>query len=546
MSLRYLSRSWSGWLFGLMLSLFVSSAVLAADDFLPVEEAFKIEAVASADGQVQLNFTIAPKTHLYRDRLIFAGLPDTVSVGAPVMPDGKRQYDATFEKEVEVYYEGLAITLPVQADAGVAFLKLGYQGCADEGLCYPPQTRFFKLTLAEAGKIASVEPATSEEAEKAATAGASAPVAASAAAPNPAPQPASASQASGSSIENALASGSLLKIVGVFFVAGLLLSFTPCVLPMVPILSSIIVGEGQNVSRLRGFMLALSYSQGMSLVYISQTRDVVLGGSALYALAWGMSVPLLLVGVSAGSLLPRTGMWMESVKTVFGMLMLGVAWWLVSPVLPDWALLGTAGLWLMLGGSFMGAFDSIGPQASVLHRALKAFGFAFVVLGVFQLYGAVTGASSPWDPLGRALSKTVVTAQAAVPGVASASSTADALPFKKVRTPEELDAALAEAKTQGKVALVDFYADWCVACKEMEHLTFTDTQVKAWMAQSVLIQADVTDVTDGTKALLKRFGLFGPPGIIFFDAVGNEVKDARVIGFQKPEEFILSLQKVRP
>jgi thioredoxin:protein disulfide reductase len=636
MSLRFLSRSWSSCLLGLMLGMFLSLSAHAADDFLPVEEAFKFEAVASANGGVQLRFNIAPKTHLYRDRLSFKGVPDAVAFGTPEMPEGKRQYDETFGKEVEVYYERLDINLPVVAAAGGAFLKLGYQGCADEGLCYPPQTRFFKLIVAEGGKVSAVEAVTQEDAEKA-TASAPAASGAATAAASKATASGGASS-SGSSIENALASGSLLKIVGVFFVAGLLLSFTPCVLPMVPILSSIIVGEGQNVSRLRGFMLALSYSQGMAvvytglgvaagllgeglaaylqtpavlgtfgvllvlfslsmfgayelqmpsfiqgrltersgqmkggsligvfimglisalivgpcvtgplagaLVYISQTHDVVLGGSALYALAWGMSMPLLLVGVSAGSLLPRTGMWMESVKTVFGMLMLGVAWWLVSPVLPAWALLGTAGLWLLLGGAFMGAFDTIGPQASVLHRTLKAFGFAMVVLGVFQLLGAVTGASSPWAPLSTVLNKTVVTAQAAVPGASSPAAT-EGLAFKKVRTPEELDAALAEAKSQGKDAMVDFYADWCVACKEMEHMTFTNAEVKAWMGQSVLIQADVTDVTDGTKALLKRFGLFGPPGIIFFDAAGSEVKEARVIGFQKPEEFMVSLKKVR-
>jgi thiol:disulfide interchange protein DsbD len=639
MNLRTLTRPWRGWLAAAL--LLGSASVHAADDFLPVEDAFKIEVSAAASGEVQIEVAIAPRTHLYRDRLSFKGVPDAVKVGTPALPEGKRQFDETFGKEVEVYYDHLSAKVPVQGASGSAFIQMGYQGCADDGLCYPPQTRVFRMTLAEGGKVTAIAAATPEEADKA-LAVATAPtepaakVEASASTTAAAVTAAAAPKASGSSIETALASGNLFKIVGVFFIAGLLLSFTPCVLPMVPILSSIIVGEGQNVSRVRGFTLALSYSQGMALVYtalgvaagllgeglaaylqnpwvlgtfgillvlfslsmfgayelqmpsfiqgrltersgqlkggslvgvfvmglisalivgpcvtgplagalvyISQTRDVVFGGMALYALAWGMSMPLLLVGVSAGSLLPSTGMWMESVKTLFGMLMLGVAWWLVSPVLPPMALLALAGVWLALGGAFLGAFDTIGPQASLRHRAAKGLGAVLLVMGVFELVGSVTGAASPWSPLSE---MRPVVASASPAGAKLANAEGNKIAFKKVSGPAELEAALAEASAQGKVAMVDFYADWCVACKEMEHLTFSDERVREWMANAALIQADVTEVTPDTKGLLKRFGLFGPPGIVFFDPKAGELSHARVIGFQKAEDFLRHLVSVR-
>jgi thiol:disulfide interchange protein DsbD len=648
MKTKLLPHFWLRWMTSLMVSLLIAGPGFAADDFLSVEEAFKIGVAPSSSGDaVLLNFTIAPRTHLYRDRLSFKGVPDGVKLGAPVLPQGKRQFDETFGKDVEVYYDQLAVSVPVTAGSGkAAIVQVNYQGCADDGLCYPPQTRYWKMTLGEGGKVASIEAIPSDDADAAVAAlkaAAPAPVAAAipalAVGTEAAAKSADASS-KGSSIENALASGSMFKIVGVFFIAGLLLSFTPCVLPMVPILSSIIVGEGQDVSRLRGFTLALSYSQGMAvvytalgvaagllgeglaaylqtpavlgtfgvllvlfslsmfgayelqmpsfiqghlsqksgqlkggsligvfvmglvsalivgpcvtgplagaLVYISQTRDVVIGGSALYALAWGMSMPLLLVGVSAGALLPRTGMWMESVKTVFGMLMLAVAWWLVSPVLPPVALLGLLGVWFALGGSFLGAFDTIGPQASIRHRAAKGMGAVLMVLGVFQLVGAFTGATSPWAPLSE-MRPVIASANAATAGKVASNASGkgeQALPFKKVNGPEELKAALAEASAQGKIAMVDFYADWCVACKEMEHLTFKDERVRQWMSKASLIQADVTEVNADTKALLKQFGLFGPPGIVFFDQKGAELSQSRVIGFQKAEEFVRSLMSV--
>lgn len=412
-------------------------------------------------------------------------------------------------------------------------------------------------------------------------------------------------------VELILKSGSLLAIVPAFILIGLGLAFTPCVLPMVPILSSIIVGEGGQVRRARGFILSLSYSLGMAivytilgvaagllgeglsaalqnpwvlgafgilmvamslsmfgfyelqmpgsvqtrlasasgrqrsgklagvfamgaisalivgpcvaaplagaLVYISQTRDVLVGGAALFSMAVGMSVPLLLVGVSAGSLLPRAGMWMDSVKRFFGVLMLAMALWLVSPVLPG---LVQMLLWAVL---------LIGYGAYLLRRrgawVSMAAGIVFAVLGAVQLVGAATGGRDALDPLANLRG-------AAQPGLA----------FTRIKTVDQLDAAL--ASTGGKTVMLDFYADWCVSCKEMERMTFPDPAVKAKLSNTLLLQADVTANDEADKALLKRFGLFGPPGIILFDRNGHEIQDGRVIGYQDTSKFLGALQKL--
>ncbi|MRW94876.1 protein-disulfide reductase DsbD, partial [Duganella sp. FT80W] len=410
-------------------------------------------------------------------------------------------------------------------------------------------------------------------------------------------------------LEAALKSGKLLAILPLFALLGLGLSFTPCVLPMVPILSSIIVGEGANTSRSRGLALSATYALGMALVYtalgvaaglageglasalqnpwvlgafallmallslsmfgfyelqvpaalqsklsaasnrqasgklagvfvmgaisalivgpcvaaplaaalvyISQSRDVVIGGSALFAMAVGMSVPLLLVGVSAGALLPKAGMWMDAVKRFFGVLMLAVGWWLVSPVLPvvvqmmGWAALFVGyGMYLLLNrGQWLA----------------KTVGVLFAVLGLAQLIGVVSGGRDPLAPLAHLTGQTHDTP----------------LTFKRIKNVQQLDAILAQ--TGGKTVMLDFYADWCVSCKEMEKLTFVDPQVRAKLANTILLQADVTANDDEDKAMLKRFGLFGPPGIILFDKQGKEIPQARVIGFQDAAKFTASL-----
>jgi thiol:disulfide interchange protein DsbD len=257
-----------------------------------------------------------------------------------------------------------------------------------------------------------------------------------------------------------------------------------------------------------------------ALVYISQTRNVVIGGAALFAMAIGMSIPLLLVGVSAGSLLPRAGAWMDSVKRFFGVLMLAMALWLVSPVLP--AALQMA-LWaaLLLGYGFY-------LMRPARNWGASALGAAFAVLGVVQLIGLASGGRDALAPLAHLN-----------PGAAQVQR----LQFTRVKTVAQLDAALAQ--TGGKTALLDFYADWCVSCKEMEKLTFVEPAVQARLAGSVLLQVDVTANDADDKAMLKRFNLFGPPGIIMFDARGQEIPDSRVIGYQNVDKFTASLAKLK-
>jgi thioredoxin:protein disulfide reductase len=424
-------------------------------------------------------------------------------------------------------------------------------------------------------------------------------------------------------VESALKSGSLLTIAGVFFAAGLLLAFTPCVLPMVPILSSIIVGQGAPVSRVRGLSMALAYSLGMALVYtafgvvagllgeglaaalqnpwvlgafalmlatlslsmfgvfelqmpgfvqsrltetssrlpggrfvgvflmgglsalivgpcvaaplagalvfISQTKNVVIGGLALFSLAMGMSVPLLLVGVSAGSLLPRAGAWMNGVKSFFGVLLLAVALWIVSPVVPGWALMVVIGAALLIGAVYLTLFDKLAESATGRQRLAKGVALVLAVLGTTQVVGALSGGSNPVQPLAHLARG----AAAAAEGAAT-----KATDFRRVRNLAELDDVL---KTARRPVVLDFYADWCVSCKEMEHFTFNDSSVRTRMAGALLLQADVTANSADDKALLKRFGLFGPPGILFFDSQGHEQAEARVIGFLPPQRFAAAL-----
>ncbi|MFC5512949.1 protein-disulfide reductase DsbD [Massilia jejuensis] len=587
--------------------LFAACMLLAApgraEEFLDPAVAFTFSARMEGERTAVVTYAIADGYYMYRERFKFSASGATL--GAPQLPPGKVKYDQTFEKDVETYKGAVTIRIPVES-AGAFTLSATSQGCADAGLCYPPQEHSARLSVGGAAAPglpigANAAPSSSIPSAPAALRGG--PVAGMA-------QPANApSEMAG--IDAILQGGRLLAIVPAFALLGLGLAFTPCVLPMVPILSSIIVGEGGKARRSRGLLLSVTYSLGMAivytalgvaagligeglaaalqnpwvlgafallivamalsmfgfyelqvpaalqsrlagasnrqatgklagvfamgaisalivgpcvaaplagaLVYISQTRDVLIGGAALFSMAVGMSIPLLLVGVSAGSLLPRAGAWMEAVKRFFGVLMLAMALWLVSPVLPP--LLQMA-LWaaLLLGyGMYLVSRRG--------HWAAMAFGAAFGILGALQLVGAATGGRDPLAPL------------AHLTGTAS-----HGLTFKRVKTVADLDAAL--AANPGKTAMLDFYADWCVSCKEMEKLTFVDPAVQAKLADTVLLQVDVTANDAHDKAMLKRFALFGPPAIIFFDRAGAEIPDSRVIGYQNAAKFLGSLQKL--
>ncbi len=606
-------------------------AQAAGNEFLAPEEAFRISARQVQDGKsVEVRFEIAPGYYMYRERLGFGAAPEGTSV-TPAVPPGQIKYDATFEKNVEIYHDALVIPVALAAAGGEYKLSVTSQGCAEKGLCYPPRTDDFKVE-SSGGGITRVSLLTAEQSgawtpAAAAATTAAAVTAAPAVAQAPPATPAATPAASSGSIDTALKSGSLLTIAAVFALAGVLLSFTPCVLPMVPILSSIIVGQGTNVSRLRGFSLALSYSLGMALVYtlfgvvagllgeglaaalqnrwvlgsfalllaglslsmfgfyelqmpsfiqskmtetsgrlqggrlagvfamggmsalivgpcvaaplagalvyISQTRDVLIGGLALFSLACGMSVPLLLVGVSAGSLLPRAGAWMEAVKRLFGVMLLAVAIWLVSPVVPGVAVMLMWGALLLICAVYLHVFDRLPDAARGWQRLFKGVGVLMAIVGMAQVLGALSGGSDAVQPLAHL-------ASAARGQTVAAGAHAEGVNFRRVKTVAELESAVKSAG--GRPVMLDFYADWCVSCKEYERFTFREPKVRDKLDDLLLLQVDVTENTADDKALLKRFGLFGPPGIVFFDAKGDEVTHHRIIGYEPSEQFLLSLQ----
>lgn len=612
-------------------------AVSADDEFLHPEKAFVMRAEMAAPNTVRLRFIIAPGYYMYRERFAFALENAPVALGEPLFPAGKVKFDTTFNKQMELYFSDMAIDVPLGAwPAGTAaqdfVLKVTGQGCAVKGLCYPPQDFLATLSPQGDGRGYVVR--------------------------------ASAAQGlldrlgnlnwsdalSGGDdvgLAGILSSTGLIEITMLFFGLGVLLALTPCVLPMVPILSVLLVGEQHHVSRWRGLALAASYVAGMSVVYtmlgiaaglsgaglaawlqtpwvlgafavllgvlalamfdvfqfqmptsvqsllmarnatilggrataaalmgalsalivgpcvaaplagallyISQTGDVVLGGAALFSMAWGMGVPLLLMGASAGKLMPRTGAWMEGVKKFFGVLLLGTAWWMVTPLAPTWVqILGWAVL-TMFCAVLLRTFDPLPEDAGFGGILRKTFGMLLALLCAIWVIGVASGGRSLLQPLSH-----LATAAGAAPAPAAppqapgeaiplrqrllSGTTAESVPkFQRVSSLAELDALTARS---ARPVMLDFYADWCVSCKEMEAFTFPDPLVAQRMGQLLLVQADVTANNAEDRELLKRFKLFGPPGIIFFAPGGAERRDVRVVGFQDASRFASTLDRV--
>ncbi len=526
-------------------SLFTDT--IEEEEFLSPDVAFKLDIVQKDANSLSANFKIEPGYYLYKERIKFQLAPDsTAKIVNIELPKGDMKDDPNFGKQ-EVYHHDFSANIVLSDVTSNVKIKARHQGCSEKGLCYAPQTKDFVIAFNEASLANNAGAAAGDAVTN-------------------------QSGSNNDATTTALKSGSLWLVIAGFFVAGLLLSFTPCVLPMIPILSSIIVGsqskQAQNnhrPSKLHAFGLSVAYVLGMALsytlagiaaglsgslisqslqspyilaltallfvalafsmfgfyelklpsvlenkilgisqklkggeflgvfimgvisalivspcvaaplagalIYIGQTHNVLLGGVGLFALAIGMGVPLLLIGASAGSLLPKAGAWMTVVRNLFGMLMLAMAAYLVWPILPN----------------------------------------------------AIT------QPADKVLGKVL--------GLEATSH----LPFQRVKSVAELDAAVLSAN--GKTVMLDFYADWCTSCKEMEKFTFSDEQVQAVLKDVVLLQADVTENNADDQALLQRFGLFGPPGIIFFDAAGNEIQ-TRVIGYKNAEDFTKILNQV--
>ena len=583
----------------LLLLLLTIGAVQAAE-LIPPLLAFKPTARALDAQTAEVRFEIAKGYYLYRDNFRFAAEPSNIQLGKPELPKGKQKDDDTFGR-VEVFYDEVAIRVPVERNSsGVLPLTLNVtsQGCADIGVCYPPQKQSVSLEMPDAGALPAAGPV-----ERAPTADES------------------------GRIARLLSGASAWVVIASFFGFGLLLSLTPCVFPMIPILSGIIVGAGRagrGVSHARGFTLSLGYVLGMAvtyaaagvaagfsgtllsaslqnawvlggfalifvalslsmfgfyelqlpsfmqsrlseeathlkggslaavtlmgalsalivgpcvaaplagaLLYIGQTGDAALGGAALFSMGIGMGVPLLAVGLSAGTLLPKSGAWMEAIKKAFGVVLLATALWIVSPLLPVSAQMAGWAALLIVPAIFMHAIDPLPSHANAAMRFWKGVGLLMLLTGAAMLAGALSGATDPLRPL-------------AALGSGNASAETRALPFERIRSLAELDA---RARAAGKPVMLDFYADWCVSCKEMERFTFSDPRVQQRLSGWLLLQADVTANSDNDKALLARFGLFGPPGILFFNNKGEELPDVRVIGYQRAEDFLATLAQLPP
>jgi thiol:disulfide interchange protein DsbD len=570
-----------------------------ADDFPPPEEVFFPDVLAIDGNTVEVGFRIIPGYYLYRDKLSVRSLSDGVMAGQLELPEGKIKVDEFFG-ESEVYYNDVIGRLTLARatpDATQVELELGFQGCADAGLCYLPQTAVFSVELPAATAITDLT------------------------ALRPSVPPVSEQ----GRLAKLITEANIGWVLITFFGLGLLLAFTPCVLPMIPILTSIIAGEGHRTSPMRGFTLALSYVMGMALVYtaagivaaaagaqlqatfnqpwvlilfsgffvllalamfggydlqmpsgiqsrlasisgnqksgttigafimgalsalivtacvapaliasltvMAQSGDMVRGGLSLFAMSLGMGAPLLAVGAAQGHLLPRAGGWMVAVKASFGFMLLGLAIWMLSRILPGSITLALwAGL-VFMAGVFMGGLTQLAADAPVSRKLGKGFGVLAVVYGLLLFLGALTGGSNPLKPLATInFGGTMVAEERHIE-------------FRRIKTVDDLDRELETASSLGKTAMLDFYADWCVSCIEMETYTFTDAGVQAALENTVLLQADVTKNDEQDQALLKRFGVFGPPTIIFFGTDGRQRHGYEVVGYMKAIDFREHAQK---
>jgi len=568
------------------------------------DEAFIPSVTRNDKGELEVNVKIADGHYLYQKRFKFSLSNDEgASLGTPQFAPAESKQDP-FSGEVLVYHHNAQITLPINgsSNSSDSELKLRYQGCSEiTGICYPPQDKVIPIQLdgnASSSAISASAPPLSEQDQIAST----------------------------------LSHSGFWATILAFFVAGLLLALTPCVFPMIPILSSIIVGQGEKVTTRHAFTLSMIYVLAMAatytvvgvavglsgvgiqawfqsplilslfaalfvalsfsmfgfyelqmpnsiqskltnfsnkqhggnylgvaimgflsalivgpcvtaplvgaLIYIADSGDALLGGVALFALGMGMGVPLIAIGTSAGKLLPRAGGWMDSVKAVFGVMILGMAIWMLERILP---LAITMTLWAVLlisSSIYMGALEPLKEQISGWVKLWKGLGLVLMLYGIMLLIGAASGGTSLLTPLKGLTGSPVVMSN----GAAVASS--GHLNFRNIKGIDGLEQALALAKANGQHVMLDFSADWCISCKEMENFTFADSQVQNALKTVLLLKADVTDNDDADQALLKHFGIFGPPAIMFFDKNSQEQRNYRVVGFMNAEKFTAHIQAV--
>lgn len=570
-----------------------SQATPFSEEVYSSDTAFVFEAIANSGSEILARWTIAPNHYMYREQFAFSA---SIPIEGFALPEGVAKTDEHFG-DVEVYYDQVEVPIRLARPSGSAAqsvtLEARYQGCLEDGICYPPVEKALVVDMPEVkltGEISSAQPTFTG---------------------NP---PVVAEQ---DRLASALSTGNLLWTLLSFMGLGLLLAFTPCVFPMVPILSGIIAGEGPDVTTRRAFALSAVYVLAMALtytlagviaglfganlqaafqrtwviagfslifvalafamfgfyelqlpsswqsrltnvsnrqrsgslsgagimgllsalivgpcvapplagalIYIGQTGDALIGGLALFALSLGMGIPLLVVGTSAGRLLPQAGQWMDTVKAVFGVALLALAVWMLERILPPAVIMLLWGLLFASSGVYLGALEALPPQASGWRKLWKSLGVVLLLLGAIELIGAAGGGRDWLRPLA---------------GFGSPSTVASAArPIVKIKSEADLEAQLSRASAQGKPAMLDFYADWCVDCKRMDKYSFPDPRVQAALEPGVFLKADVTANDEVDQALMRRFGVIGPPAIIFFDTNGAELRAYRVVGYQKPERF---------
>jgi thioredoxin:protein disulfide reductase len=566
----------------------------SSDEAMPPtqDEAFQFTLDVDTPTVLSARFAVAPGNYLYKDKIKFEIQAESPIQILPYdLPKSKVKDDETFGP-TEVYLHDIHIPLSLnrsQTEQAITFIA-HYQGCSETfNICYPPTKKSVELLLP--AYTATNDNTVSTQAK----------------------QPLSQQD----QLAQSLAQDNLFKVLLSFFGIGILLAFTPCVFPMIPILSSIIVGEGDHITTRRAFTLSLVYVLAMSvtytvaglltgllganiqtmlqnpwiigsfsalfvilslsmfglyelklpqglqdrlhqisreqkggklagvalmgllsglivgpclapplagaLIFIGQQGDPILGASALFALSMGMGLPLLVIGTSAGSLLPKAGAWMGSIKAVFGVLMLGLSIWLLERIIPGWVALLLWGSLFIVSAIYLGALNTLTLSSNSYEKLSKGVGIIILIYGALLIIGGASGNQNVWQPL---------------QGIMSASNPAgqsqQGAKFKQIANLAELEQAIAQSN---QPVMLDLYADWCVECKTMEMTTFHDPTVVATLANLTLLQLDMTDNNDEHKALLKQFGIFGPPTILFFDPQGSEYEQHRLIGTLNASDF---------
>ncbi len=573
-------------------------SLFGANSFLLPQDAFNPSAKVK-DDKLSVTIELADSIYLYKDRVNISLKGTSVALKNISYPKSQKHGDD------EVFTNSITIdaTLIKSSDVDDIVVLLEYQGCSEQGLCYEPLEREFILKVDSSTfkkELISKSVATEVKVEKSQT----------------------------DTITDTFKSGDISLILLTFFGFGLLLSLTPCVFPMIPILSSIIVSQGEGMTAKKGFMLSLVYVLAMSmaytlagvlaglfgsniqasmqnpwvlsifasifvilaismfgffeitlpsslqsrltnhsdrasskggfigvaimgflsalivgpcvapplagaLMYIGQTGDAALGGLALFVMSLGMGAPLLLIGIGAGKFMPRPGGWMSNVSKVFGVMMLGIAIWMLDRILPATLSMTLWAILLTVSAIYLGAFEALEQNKKSWNALLKGFGIFIFIIGASLLLGVLSGATNPLNPFEKFLSQTTVVTNSVQKKENN---------FIKIHSITKLDDIIKQ--NRGKKIMLDFYADWCTSCKELEHNTFSDSEVKKELSDYILIQADITKNTEDEKALSKKFDIFGPPAIIFFDNQGNNIESKKLVGYKNAEEFLQHLKSI--